>query len=152
MAEQALEMYCRMGNVQGTALRLANVYGPGPHGRCADRGVLNTMIRRALSGKPLTVYGSGEWLRDYIFIDDVNNAFIAALENKRAVNGQHWIVASGESYTIHDAFHLIADRRVVRAAAPCRSISRCMPWIARPSLSSSRRAGPPPAPAIPLRS
>ena len=110
MAEEYLKMYCRLGYVRGAALRLANVYGPGPRSGRDDRGVLNAMIRKALAGKPLRVYGSGEWLRDYIFVDDVVNAFAAALEHQHSVNGRHWIVATGQRVTIGEAFNLVADR------------------------------------------
>src|SRR2546422_7739890 len=68
------------------------------------------MIRMALAGRPLTFYDSGEWLRDYIHVDDVVVAFVAALDYPDAVNGRHWIVASGESWKLRDAFDLIADR------------------------------------------
>ena len=100
MAEEYLKMYCRLGYVRGAALRLANVYGPGPRSGRDDPRVLNAMIRKALAGKPLRVYGSGEWLRDYIFVDDVVNAFAAALEHQHSVNGRHWIVATGQRVTI----------------------------------------------------
>jgi nucleoside-diphosphate-sugar epimerase len=110
MAEEYLKMYCRLGYVRGATLRLANVYGPGRRSSGADRGILNAMIRKALAGQPLTVYGNGEWMRDYIYIDDVVNAFTAALEHQQAVNGRHWIIASGQGCTIREAFHLVAER------------------------------------------
>ena len=110
MAEQYLKMYCRLGYARGTTLRLANVYGPGPTSRRTDRGVLNKMIRDALAGRPLTLYGTGEWLRDYIHVDDVVEAFIVALNHPDAVAGRHWIIATGESWRMRDAFALIADR------------------------------------------
>jgi len=110
MVEEYLKMYCRLGYARGTTLRLANVYGPGPISRRSDRGVLNKMIRNALAGRPLTLYGTGEWLRDYIHVDDVVEAFIVALNHPDAVAGRHWIIASGESWKMHDAFALIADR------------------------------------------
>jgi UDP-glucose 4-epimerase len=114
MAEQYLEMYCRLGHARGTILRLANVYGPGPERGSSDRGVLNAMIRRALSGLPLTIFGRGEWLRDYIYIDDVVDAFRAAMNNRARVNGRHWIVASGAGCTLRDAAELVVARVAVR--------------------------------------
>ena len=67
----------------GATLRLANVYGPGAHGRRADRDVLNRMIGAAMIGQPLTIYGTGEYVRDYIFVEDVVDAFVAAAAQKR---------------------------------------------------------------------
>jgi nucleoside-diphosphate-sugar epimerase len=68
------------------------------------------MIRNALAGRPLTLYGTGECLRDYVYVDDAVRAFVAAMDHPDAVNGRHWIIASGESWKICDAFNLIADR------------------------------------------
>jgi len=68
MAENYLKYYIRSGNVNGAVLRLSNVYGPGPASSRSDRGVLNMMIRRAISGEPLTVYGGGNQVRDYVYV------------------------------------------------------------------------------------
>ena len=110
MAEEYLKMYCRLGYARGVTLRLANVYGASSRSSRPDRGVLNTMIVRALAGQPLTVYGSGDGLRDYIHVDDVVNAFVSAIEHYQAVSGRHWIIASGKGYSVREAFHLVSDR------------------------------------------
>jgi nucleoside-diphosphate-sugar epimerase len=77
MAEQYVEYYARCCEVKGAVLRLSNVYGPGPISR-GDRGVLNAMVRKALSGEILSIYGHGKLLRDYVYIEDVSEAFLAA--------------------------------------------------------------------------
>lgn len=110
MAENYLKYFVKRGIVRGTVLRLANVYGPGPPGSSADRGILNLMIRKAIAGQPLTVYGQGNFLRDYIFVDDVAQAFIQAAEHIDATNGQHYVIGSGQGNSIIDAFSLVADR------------------------------------------
>ena len=110
MAENYLKYYARQGVVRGAVLRLANVYGPGPTSSSADRGVLNMMIRKALNGETLTVYGKGDYLRDYVYVEDVARAFLYAAANMERVNEQHFIIGSGEKHTIAEAFNLIADR------------------------------------------
>jgi UDP-glucose 4-epimerase len=114
MAEEYLKLAIRLGHARGTSLRLANVYGPGPRSSSGDRGVVNTMIRRALAGEAITTYGDGNWLRDYVYIDDVTAAFAAAVERPDMVNARHWIIATGEGETVGDAFRLVADRVAVR--------------------------------------
>jgi nucleoside-diphosphate-sugar epimerase len=114
MVEQYLETYCRLGYARGTTLRLANVYGPGRSGNTQDRGILNSMVRRAMAGLPLTVYGTGEFLRDYIYIDDVGRAFAAAIDCPSETNGKHWIIASGQSHTIKEAFQMISEEAASR--------------------------------------
>lgn len=110
MAEKYLKWYVSQGVVRGSILRLANVYGPGPKSSRPDRGILNLMIRRALAGETLTVYKPGDNLRDYIYIEDVVQAFLDAARNIGTVNGRHFIIGSGEGYTIADAMRLVADR------------------------------------------
>ena len=108
MAEQYLEFYARRGIVQGGTLRLANVYGPGPKSSRADRGVLNAMMRRALAGEPLKVYGSGQFLRDYVYIDDVARAFVKAAEHADKLAGKHYVLSSGEGNTLRHAIGRVA--------------------------------------------
>lgn len=110
MAEVDLETAALAGSVSGVTLRLSNVYGPGAHARAQDRDVLNRMIAAALQGRALTVYGSGAYLRDYVFIDDVVDAFLMAATRPERVNGRHFVVGSGCGITIREAFELIASR------------------------------------------
>ena len=110
MAENDLKAAAAQGAVSAATLRLSNVYGPGATGRARDRDVLNRMIRAALRGEPLTVYGTGEYVRDYVFVDDVADAFLTAAINAEQINGRHFIVGSGRGVTIRGAFELIAGR------------------------------------------
>jgi nucleoside-diphosphate-sugar epimerase len=114
-AEALLKEACAEGTLRGACLRLCNVYGPGPKSSSADRGVLNAMIRRALKGEPVTAYDRCARLRrDYVFVDDAAEAFAAAAEAPDAVNGRHFLVASGEAVALKDAFALAAARASAR--------------------------------------
>ena len=110
IAEEDLKAAASQGIVRGATLRLANVYGPGGHGRKHDRDVLNRMIQTALAGGPLTVFGTGEYLRDYVFVEDVVDAFLMAAVHPEQVNRRHFVVASGRGISIRDAFELVASR------------------------------------------
>ena len=110
LAEKLLEGYVRQGFARGTTLRLSNVYGPGPRSSSSDRGILNAMIARALRGERLTVYGTGEAMRDYLHIEDVAAAFLAAGKGAPALNGRHFVMGSGRGVTLADSFRLVAER------------------------------------------
>jgi UDP-glucose 4-epimerase len=110
LAEKSLECYVRLGLARGTTLRLSNVFGPGPESSSTDRGILNTMIVRALAGKPLTYYGDGSPVRDYLFIDDVAAAFLAAGHGGPRLSGNHFVMGSGQGISLADSFRLVADR------------------------------------------
>ena len=114
MAEQYLKYYAHHGIIRGSSLRLANVYGPGTDSTAADRGVLNNMIRRACEGKTLTIYGTGEHLRDYVYIEDVIRAFLLAADQIDCLSGGHFVIGSGEACTVADALHLVAKRAAMK--------------------------------------
>jgi UDP-glucose 4-epimerase len=109
-SENYLKYYTRLGYVRGSVLRLSNVYGPGPRSSRSDRGILNQMTQRAMAGEPLTVYGEGEQMRDYVYVEDVARAFLSAAANIDKLNGRHFIIGSGQGYTIAQAMRLVAER------------------------------------------
>jgi UDP-glucose 4-epimerase len=72
-----LVAYRELHSVEFCALALANVYGPrqDPHG---EAGVVAIFADRLLRGEPVTIFGDGEQTRDFIFVDDVVDAFVRA--------------------------------------------------------------------------
>lgn len=114
MAEQYLKFYARQGIFIGISLRLTNVYGPGPEESNGDRGVLNKMIRRALQGSPLILYTAGREIRDYLYIEDAVDAFLWAGICGEKMNGGHFIIGSGQAYSLQEAFELVSQRAALR--------------------------------------
>lgn len=109
-SERYLRMYAQLGHVEGATLRLSNVYGPGPESSSQDRGILNMMIRRALSGEPITVYGEGTPVRDHTYIDDVVRAFLLAGRADACTDGQGFVVGTGQGASLARSFGLVARR------------------------------------------
>ena len=109
-AEKYLEYYSVIKKINGCTLRLANIYGPGRQSSSSDRGILNLMVQKAINGEALTVYGKGNYQRDYLYIDDVISAFLIAGINIKSLNGSHYIIGRGESTTISKLANIIADR------------------------------------------
>lgn len=114
MAENYLKYYVNQGVVKGAVLRLANLYGPGPKSSAPDRGVLNLMVRKALAGETLTVYGKGNYLRDYVYVEDVARAFLESAMNIERMNAQHFVIGSGRGYSIAEAMNLVSERAALR--------------------------------------
>ena len=110
MAENYLKYYVSQGFVKGVSLRLPNIYGPGPKSSALDRGIINLMIKKAINGDDLTVYGSGEYLRDYLHVDDAMSAFLLAPVHINQMNGEHIVLGTGEGHSIAQAMHLIAEK------------------------------------------
>lgn len=107
--EQYLSYYSYHGYIKGAALRLANVYGPSAQTTLANRGIINIMIKKAMSGEALTLYDKGEFYRDYVYIDDVSRAFLIAGLQPDKINGQHFIIANGKAHSLNQAATLIAS-------------------------------------------
>jgi UDP-glucose 4-epimerase len=76
-AEGYLALYERLYGLSGVALRLGNVYGPrqDPLG---EAGVIAIFCGRLRAGERPTVYGDGRQTRDYIYVEDVVSAALAA--------------------------------------------------------------------------
>jgi UDP-glucose 4-epimerase len=82
VGEEYLGFWSRVWGLKVSVLRLANVYGPrqNPHG---EAGVVAIFCRGLLNGKALTINGSGEQTRDFVFVGDVARAAEACVSNDR---------------------------------------------------------------------
>ena len=72
-----LVAYRELHSLEFAALALANVYGPrqDPHG---EAGVVAIFAERLVRGEPVTIFGDGEQTRDFVYVDDVVDAFVRA--------------------------------------------------------------------------
>ena len=74
-----LAAYRELHELEYSALALANVYGPrqDPHG---EAGVVAIFAGRLLRGEPCTIFGDGKQTRDFVYVDDVVDAFARAAQ------------------------------------------------------------------------
>lgn len=107
MVEHYLELFWRLHGLDYHVLRIANPYGPGQSPFKAQ-GVVAAMLHRALSGLAIELWGTGEVTRDFIHVDDVSSAFVAAAR----YDGPHRVmnVGSGQGRSLNQ---VIADLRDV---------------------------------------
>ncbi|URF03422.1 NAD-dependent epimerase/dehydratase family protein [Cupriavidus campinensis] len=91
-----------------TILRFQNVYGPGQSLRNPYTGVLSIFAQQLLSGKNLNIYEDGEIARDFVFVDDVVNALVAA-GPRDLPHGTILDIGSGEPVTILQAARVLID-------------------------------------------
>lgn len=79
MLELYLYMYKQTYGLDYSVIRYPNVYGPrqDPAG---EAGVIAIFAGRMLENKPVTIYGSGEQVRDYVFVKDCARANLMLLE------------------------------------------------------------------------
>jgi UDP-glucose 4-epimerase len=132
VAKLATEAYLFFYKVQYgidyLSLRFGNVYGPrqDPHG---EAGVVAIFCGRILDGKPVTIYGTGEQTRDYVFVGDVVRAILAALKSN--ASGVALNIGTGIETNVNDLFSTLAaiadfptqaERRPARPGEQMRSV------------------------------
>jgi UDP-glucose 4-epimerase len=102
--ELYLEFYKMTYSLDYIALRYGNVYGPrqDPHG---ESGVVAIFIQKMLIGEIPTIYGDGEQVRDYVYVDDVVEANILALKSKKS---GHYNIGTGIGTSVNKLFMVLS--------------------------------------------
>ena len=88
-------------SINPVILRYQNVFGPGQSLSNPYTGILSIFSTRILNGNDLDIYEDGLESRDFVYIDDVIDATILAIENERA-NGEIFNVGSGIPTTVKE--------------------------------------------------
>ncbi len=78
--EKYLNYYYKVFSQKYVACRLANVYGPRQY-KGGEAGVIAIFINNAVEDKISHLYGDGLQTRDFIYVNDVVNAFVASLKD-----------------------------------------------------------------------
>jgi UDP-glucose 4-epimerase len=104
-SKAAGELYCSAFNsifgLPTTTLRLYNVYGPGN-----AKGVMYDLIKKLQTdGSHLEILGSGLQKKDYVYIDDVIDAFLLAYD--KGMPGEAYNVGSGKAITVNEIAGII---------------------------------------------
>lgn len=87
------------------ALRYFNLYGPGWHNRAPSHAIPR-FFEQMEQGKEVTIWGSGEHKRDYVYMQDIVRAHLLALQLQP---GYHYLNLSGKNATrVIDLIHLMA--------------------------------------------
>jgi dTDP-L-rhamnose 4-epimerase len=115
--ERLTLMLCAAYGMQGTALRLFNVYGPGQALSNPYTGVLAIFASRLLNGRAPLVFEDGGQRRDFVHVGDVAQAFARALEQPEAA-GKVYNIGSGEHRTIAEVGTLLAEAMGRPSIAP----------------------------------
>jgi nucleoside-diphosphate-sugar epimerase len=106
--EDLLETYREDYGLGGTALRMSTVYGWAPGIRF--NLVVNYFVFRALTGRPLTVYGDGSNWRPFLHVDDAARAYVsAALDPEDWPQLRYNVGASAENYRVEDVARVVRE-------------------------------------------
>ncbi|MCW2589344.1 MAG: nucleoside-diphosphate-sugar epimerase [Mycobacterium sp.] len=119
--ELYLRAYAEMYGISPICLALANVYGPrqNPHG---EAGVITVFGRAMITDSSAMVFGDGSAARDYVYVDDVVEAFMRAAHTPDGTIGTYNI-GTGRQTTVIEVHRLIAEI-LGNSSPPCFAEAR----------------------------
>ena len=85
--EQYLDFYRRQHDLEPVVFRFFNIFGPRQDPSSPYSGVISIFCERALSGKPITLFGDGEQTRDFVYVGDLVSVMVQALEKAQVEEG-----------------------------------------------------------------
>ncbi|MFD1019895.1 NAD-dependent epimerase/dehydratase family protein [Thalassobacillus hwangdonensis] len=119
-SEHFTKYFCQLWGLEYSILRYANVYGPG------GKGVINQFIDQLFESQAPIIYGDGAQTRDFIHVEDVARANVAALDSPSGIfnistnietdiNTIYAMVATHFGKTIHPVYAKAREEDVDRA-------------------------------------
>ncbi len=142
MIEQALAFVGRTRGLAYNVLRVSNAVGRGQNNDA--QGIVSIALRAARDRTPVDLYGGGSQVRDYVDVDDVADAVLAACLDRRHVD-RIWNVGSGIGRSVAEMIGLVEEvtgrpvpvrhlpARPIDVAAivlDCSRIRRDLNWVA----------------------
>lgn len=104
-AEKSVLLFGKEYEFGATALRLNNVYGPRCQIKSNHYGTINLFVSYSLRRMEMPIYGSGLQTRDYVYVDDVVDAFMLSMDKK--ANGEYYFVGTGVATSLLDVVKII---------------------------------------------
>jgi CDP-paratose 2-epimerase len=97
--DQYTRDYARIYGLRTVVMRQSCIYGYRQFG-IEDQGWVAWFIIAALKGRPISIYGDGKQVRDILFIDDLLDAYDAAIHNIQTTTGQVYNIGGGPENTM----------------------------------------------------
>lgn len=118
--DKYLNYYYQVFGLKYTSLRYGNVYGPrqNPHG---EAGVVSIFLKKMLNQEQPVIYGDGSQTRDYVFVSDVVDANIQALNHLDEVGVYN--IGTGMETSVNELFDTLNqnfDQKYEKQYAPAR--------------------------------
>ncbi len=104
--EKILYYYKKRNNLNCLILRYSNPFGPG-HSIRSQVGLIPIFLRKAIDNEIIEIFGDGNIIRDYIYIDDAIYKTIELFERKTKYNLYN--IASGQGHSINDVIKSIKE-------------------------------------------
>lgn len=109
IAEELLIHWSNVYGINFVSLRLFNVYGPRSRTSGTYGAVFGVFLAQKLAKKPLTIVGNGKQKRDFVYVDDVVQAFIKSTNLR--IKNQIFNIGSGNTYSINYLVNLLGGKK-----------------------------------------
>ncbi len=100
--EEIAQMLCKYNNIDIICLRYFNVYGPTQDGQSSYATVIARWLDAARDNHPITIEGDGTQSRDFVYLDDVVEANIAAMSAPGRITGDVFNIATHSEISLNE--------------------------------------------------
>jgi UDP-glucose 4-epimerase len=110
LGEELALHWAQLYGLPVVALRMFNVYGPRSRTSGTYGAVFGVFLAQKLAGKPYTIVGDGKQTRDFTYVSDVVEAFLAAARSDLV--GEFFNIGSGNTYSVNRLVELLGGPSV----------------------------------------
>lgn len=110
-ADQYFRDYSRIYNLKTIIFRQSCIYGNRQYGN-EDQGWVMHFLKNAIEGKEISIYGDGRQVRDILYVDDLIDAYVRAVNTINKTKGQIYNIGGGykNSTSLIELIHLIKEK------------------------------------------
>ncbi|MDA1197792.1 MAG: NAD-dependent epimerase/dehydratase family protein [Proteobacteria bacterium] len=124
LGEELVMKYATIFGMPNVSFRFFNVYGPRLNTSGQYGAVFSNFLKQKKNKKPLTIVGNGNQTRDFIYVEDLIDAFLQILKNKKV--NEIYNLGSGKETSINKIAQIFGGKRIFvpkRLGEPKRSLA-----------------------------
>jgi len=118
--ENYVKIYAEKYKFSYMIIRPSNPYGPRQNFISGMQGVISTFMYKMLMNEEITIWGDGSAIRDYVYVDDVSDFFIKAIESKEQ---GVFNLGDGIGYSVNDIITYLENIIGIKAKVRYKDIS-----------------------------
>jgi UDP-glucose 4-epimerase len=110
LGEQTIQHWSEVYKINYISLRLFNVYGTRSRTNSAYGAAIGVFLKQKLEKQPFTIVGNGQQKRDFVYVQDVCNAFYLSI--KKNVKNQIFNVGSSSPKSVNELTNIIKGKKI----------------------------------------
>ena len=106
--EKIFKYFLKESDIKFVSLRLSNIYGFNSTNKQKNRGFLNKMIHNCIYKKKINIYGTGNNLRNYLYIDDLVDALLITAKKIKKLKSREFLLCNEMSHSFNEVVKIIS--------------------------------------------